>query len=291
MTLHDFWGICFKNILITNEGRLCDKKGLECIYCQRNLCNADGKPISLSERNRIFMQYLNMANLLISPSRYLIERFIDCGLSKDKTDVINYGIDLSRFRNIRKTKSNKIKLGYIGQIIGHKGIENLLMAVSLLSNKEKQKLSLFLIGSGEKLFVEYCKKLTKELKLQDTVIFYGKVANNIILKMYHNIDALIVPSIWPENSPVTILESLATGTPVLSSDIGGIPELIQDGVNGFLHKHNEPISLTTNIKKIIEQPQIINEMRKACLLKIQEHDLVNSVKKISEHYKRLIVNN
>jgi len=291
MTLHDFWGICFKNLLITNEGSLCYKKGIECIYCQRDLRNADGNPVSLAERNRTLMQYLNMVDLLISPSRYLISRFIDCGIPKDKTVIINYGIDLSRFKKIEKARSNKIRFGYIGQIIRHKGVENLLRAVSLLSEKEKKRMSLLLVGSGEKSFVKYCKSLTKELMLSDIVTFYGEVENNKVPKLYRNIDILIVPSIWPENSPVTIMESLATGTPVLASNIGGIPELIQDGINGFLHKHDEPISLATNIKRIIEHPKIINKMKQACLLKAEEHDLLKPIKKIAEHYIHLATNN
>ncbi len=291
MTLHDFWGICFKNLLITDEGSLCDKKGIECIYCQRELRDTHGNPVSLAERNQTLMQYLNMVDLLISPSRYLINRFIDCGIPQNKTVIINNGIDLSRFRKTEKTRSNKIRFAYIGQIIGHKGIENLLRAVSLLSEKEKKRMSLLLVGSGEKSFVEYCKSLTKELMLSEIVTFYGEVGNNKVAKLYRNIDILIVPSIWPENSPVTIMESLATGTPVLASDIGGIPELIHDGVNGFLHKHDEPVSLAANINRIIGHPEIIDKMKQACLSKAEEHDLLKPIKKIAEHYAHLAANN
>jgi glycosyltransferase involved in cell wall biosynthesis len=291
MTLHDFWGICFKNILLTNQGAVCDKRGIECIHCQRDLRGPGGGPVSLSERNATIMRYLNMADLLISPSSYLLNRFIDCGLSKDKAVLINYGIDLSRFKNTSKKHSSKIRFAYIGQIVWHKGIENLLRAFSLLSPAEKSSISLSLIGSGEEAFVKYCKELARELNLSEFVKFYGKMDNKKVLKMYRNIDVLIAPSIWPENSPVTIMESFASATPVLGSDIGGIPELIRDDMNGFLHKHDDPASLAANIKKIIERPQLLNEMRQACLLKAREHDLTETVKSIAGHYIRLNANN
>ena len=99
---------------------------------------------------------------------------------------------------------------------------------------------------------------------------------------------LIVPSIWPENSPVTIMEALASGTPVLASNVGGIPELVQEGINGYLHQYNEPATLTQNLRKFIWHPEMIGKMRPACLEKAKQYDLINQVKIIAEHYNRLI---
>lgn len=288
MTLHDYWGICPSNLLINDEGSLCYKKEIECIDCQGDLRDNDSNSVSLTKRNQILMQYLNMVDLFISPSRYLLNRFIDCGIPRDKTTIINYGIDLSRFKKIKKVRSEKVRFGYIGQIVGHKGIENLLRSVSLLSEEEKERMSLILVGSGEKTFVEYAKNLTKELGLSGIAAFYGKVDNNKVPELYRNIDILIVPSIWPENSPVTIMESFATGTPVLGSCIGGIPELIKDGENGFLHNFDDPISLSENIRKIIINPELIRQLQVACLRKAEENNLFVCAEKIAGCYNRII---
>lgn len=289
MTLHDYWGICFKNLLVRDDGSLCDKRtNPRCLCCQGNLHKLQPNIIPTSERNKMLITYLNKVDLLISPSNYLIKKFINCGIQPNKTTVVNNGIDVSRFRNIKKTKSKKLRFGFIGQIVYHKGIENLLRSIFLLNSDERNKISAILVGTGEEMFVQYCKSLRKELRLENFVTFLGKVENTKINKIFNNIDVLIVPSIWPENSPVTIMEALASGTPVLASDIGGIPELIQDGVNGYLHKYDEPSSLTRNIQKIIKQPEIIERMRPACVEKAKQNELTKQVEIITQHYDRLI---
>ena len=286
MTIHDFWPICFKNILITDRGKLCEK-GQGCTHCQRTLFDDYGKPFSLSERNQAFMRYLKMADLLISPSQYLKDRFIDCGMLPEKIEVINNGINLSKFKNIQKTSSQKIRFGFIGQIVEHKGLEKLLEAFSLLSKAEREKVSLVIVGTGEELFLNYCKSLAENLNLVEVVTFYGKINNKEIKKMLRNIDALIVPSVWPENAPVTIMEALATGTPVLASEIGGIPEFVQNGITGYLHPYDKPDVLAQNIRKLINNSRFLKEMSVNCLKKVLDYELSGQVRKIASRYKEI----
>lgn len=288
MTLHDYWGICFKNTLLTDEWKQCDKKYIACTYCQPVFSSVNNNPASLSERNKKFIEYFNKVNLLISPSRYLINRFIECGISSAKTAVINNGINISRFSKKSNKHSNKIRFGYIGAIKVHKGVENVLKAISGLDFEHKRAMILKIVGTGEGLYIEYCKRLMQEFQILDIVQFLGEIENIKISGFLMNIDVLVVPSIWPENLPVTIMEALASGIPVLASDIGGIPELIEDGVNGFLHKHDDPLSLTENIIKIIRQPNLIRDMRDACLEKVRPFDLTNQVKIIADRYRQLI---
>jgi len=288
MTMHDFWGICYKNILVSDDGQICDKEGFDCEYCARegNIKSRDN--ISLAERNNLYIGYLNKLDLIISPSKYLIERFIERGVARGKTEVINNGIDIERFKGVRKARSKKLRLGFIGHIALHKGIENMLVAVSLLSQEEKEKIVFYIIGEGEKDIVDYCRRLVKQCGLSKNVIFYGKLDNSRIRRAYTFLDALVVPSVWPENSPVTIMEAMATGTPVLASDVGGIPELVQDNLNGFLHKYDNPASLTENLRKIIRRPAILKEMKQACLDKVKENNLSGQVARIADEYRRIL---
>lgn len=289
MTLHDYWPICFKNILITDNGSVCEKKGKDCGWCHERPFITGSNPDSLAERNRYFMEYLMKIDTLISPSNYLMHRFIECGIPSGKIQMINNGINVSKFRGINKRRLfSKLTLGYVGQIIEHKGIENFLRALSLLNNQERGCLSVLIFGTGEKAFVEYCKNLARELRLGEIVKFCGSVKNSKINQVYEKIDVLVVPSVWPENSPVTIMESLASGTPVLASHIGGIPELIKDGVQGYLHQYNSVPSLSENIKKIIRDPGIIKKMKQNCIAMASEFDLAKQAKLISDNYYRII---
>ncbi len=284
VTVHDYWGICYKNILLDPENHLCAGKDQSCRPCQV----ADkGSGITVEERNHLIMDSFQKADLLISPSAYLAERFIERGIPREKVRVINNGIDLKGF-NTSKTKSKKIRFAYIGQIIEHKGIENLLKAVSSLDDKQREHISLSIIGTGIPAYVDFVKQLAGELISTDTVTFCGSVQNDLIPRLLKKIDAVIIPSIWPENSPVTIMEALASGTPVLASRIGGIPELVQDELNGLLHKHDHPESLAANIRKIISRPAMLREMKQACQEKAAESNLSGQVAKIAGEYKRII---
>jgi len=202
--------------------------------------------------------------------------------------VINNGIDLKRFKGIKKPIRKKIRFGYIGRVAPHKGIEVLLKAVTLLKEKGLTGFSLVIAGTGEGLYLEYIKKVINEDKLNNFVHFLKEVKNQEIAKLYRQIDILIVPSVWPENSPVTIMEALASGTPVMASMIGGIPELVKDKVNGYLHKHNDPVSLSGNMSYLIKNPHIAKAMRDACLEKVKGLSLKNQVKVIVNEYNKLI---
>jgi len=290
VTLHDYNFICYKNILVTDNQVVCKKKDLVCRDCFERPFNGEDFIINLAERNNFYMQYLHLPQLVISPSRYLIERFITCGLPPEKCAVINNGIDLSRFNHAKKSVSRKIRFSYIGQLIDHKGVDRLLHSVSLLRREERRKMSLLIVGFGDKLYVGFCRKLAREIGISDTVTFAGEVDNRYIPKILNRTDFLIVPSLWPENSPVTIMEALASGTPVLASDIGGIPELIKDGVNGYLHAYYDTAALAENIRKVIEQPEAVKKMKQACIAKAQEYEMSKQVREIARHYYELIEN-
>ncbi len=289
LTLHDYYLICFKSILMGDENSICLNNNSACLSCKKRRFVINNEPKTVLERNCMAMDFLKRVNLIISPSHFLLDKFVTRGLPLQKTVVVDYGIDTSRFNNRKKNLSKKIRFGYIGQLIEHKGIENLLYAFSSLAPMEKEKLSLVIVGSGEKAFVNFCKKLSAELQLSGIINFVGKVANAHIPKFFNQIDILIVPSIWPENSPVVIREALATGTPVLASNIGGIPELIQDGIHGFLHRHDDPLILAMNIKKIIEHPETIPRMKQACLERAKKNDLSQIVKTIAAYYDQLVL--
>jgi len=287
MTLHDFWGICFKNVLLADNGSICDRKDGNCVYCQKRLNLEDGGSINVHDRNRLFLDYLNRLDLLIAPTKYLAQKFCNAGVLEDKVKLIRYGIDTSRFSNIEKKRSKKIRFAYIGSMYAHKGLGLLLKGLSLLSSDEKEKISLSIIGSGEASYIDYCKALIRQMGINRYIRFCGKTPNGKIQHAYRDIDVLIIPSVWPENSPVTILEALAAGTPVLASNVGGIPELVEDGVTGYLYRHDEPLQLARNIRKIIHDPQIIDTMRPACLSKAKENELQDQVDLISREYERI----
>lgn len=285
MTLHDYWGICHNNLLVNDDGGVCCEKDGACLSCKGELVLENGSAITLSERNARCLEYYNKVTAFISPSNYLAQKYIERGIKEEKMQVIANGIDTSLFKKNKKTKSSKIRFGYVGQVEWHKGIETLLHAMSLLNNSEKEKISLTIIGSGNKVFFDYCKAVSKELEF---ITFLGKIGYHRIGAALNHIDILIVPSLWPENSPNAIFEAMATGTPVIASNLGGIPELIKDSRNGLFFQHNNSRSLADKVRWFIDNPAQIEKMRLCCLKVSQDHDIGKQVNKIMQCYDSLI---
>jgi glycosyltransferase involved in cell wall biosynthesis len=98
---------------------------------------------------------------------------------------------------------------------------------------------------------------------------------------------LVVPSVWPENSPVTITEAMASGLPVIASDIGGIPELVEDGVTGFLVPVGDSHAMAERIARLLERPELKQQMGQAGLARIQPYCLQNQVEQIVDVYRQV----
>ncbi|MFA5276243.1 MAG: glycosyltransferase [Candidatus Omnitrophota bacterium] len=285
MTLHDYWGICPKNLLLDNNGRICNSTDGQCDICNGDMISYRGEIMPSSKHNQICIQYYKRANLLISPSRYLADRFIERDIPDHKFQVIKYGIDLSRFKAGIKSVNKKIVFAFMGQIIWHKGTDIFLQALSLLGPGARRNVKALVIGNGQSDYLDYCRGLTRGLNF---VKFIPKLDNNKIHAAYGKIDVLVVPSRWPENSPLVIQEAMACGIPVIASDFGAIPELVKDGESGFLFKVNDPGSLAQAMRKIIENPDKIKAMSRSCLEQAKENDLYNTVSEIASNYQRII---
>jgi glycosyltransferase involved in cell wall biosynthesis len=85
--------------------------------------------------------------------------------------------------------------------------------------------------------------------------------NQEIASIFQKIDVLVVPSLWPENSPLVIHEAFLTRTPVIASRIGGISEIVTDGVNGLLFNPGDVNELKEKMQYLIDNPDIIERLR------------------------------
>ncbi|MBA6417381.1 glycosyltransferase family 4 protein [Colwellia sp. 6M3] len=145
-----------------------------------------------------------------------------------------------------KTLSNKFRLGLVGRFVPLKAQHILIEAVSLLPDSLKKRISLTFFGTGDLL--ENNRKLA-ELKIPDVEsTFNGFITDRD--EIYTNIDCLIVTS-ETEGLSLAILEAIASGTPIIASNVGGNSELVQNGVNGYLYEYGDIQCLSKNIADII----------------------------------------
>jgi glycosyltransferase involved in cell wall biosynthesis len=281
MTLHDYWGICFKNTFLKNNGNVCKQGGLVCLDCREML--AGHLPLPSPVRNAHILFALRQVDRLISPSRYVAAQYAANGIPKDKITVIQNGIDTENFAPGQRNTA-RLTLGFIGHLGKHKGLDVLLHALSLM---DASKVRLLVVGTGED--AERFQTMCRERGLDPYVTFYGHVENHRIATFYQQIDVLVVPSVWPENSPVTITEAMASGIPVIASDVGGIGELVEDGVTGYLIPLRDSLAIAERIGRFLARPELLKAMGERALAKIQAYQMRQQVERIVGVYREVIV--
>lgn len=281
MTLHDNWYFCPKGTTLRNNETICYDYGA-CEKCLPLFPNEKEHAMSLRMRRDYFTMNLDSVDAFISPSRCVADNYIAAGFSPEKIKVIWNGIEVGRFAPLQRTENRGVMrftfLGYVGR---HKGIHVLLDALRYLDRRHK--IILNIVGAGEDLYL--AKKQVKSMGRKDTVRFWGKVDNGTIQNVFLETDALVVPSIWPENQPVTITEAMASRVPVIASNIGGIPELVEDGITGYLFDTGNPIELARRMTECIENPEEARARGENGFNKIRDCTFEAQVEKVLRVYE------
>ena len=281
MTLHDYWGICFKNLMIKNDGALCATGGFACLGCSETLAGIPSLPSPV--RNAHILLALRDIDRFIAPSRYLADRFVANGLPADRMHVVRNGIDLGRYvERHRREAGAPFTIGYIGQLIEHKGVDVLLRALGVLGDDTR----LVVVGDGVQ--AGRLERLCRDLGIERRVRFAGRVDNRDIAKIHADIDVVAVPSVWPENSPVVITEAMASAIPVVASDIGGISELVVDGETGWLVPPRDARVLAERIDWLRRHPDERRRMGDRAAERIRTHELRQQVRRIVEIFEEVV---
>ncbi len=281
LTLHDYWGLCFKNTMIKNDGRRCERSGIDCLECREIV--GTKPPLPSPVRNGHVARSLLAVDRLISPSRFLAERYAAHGVPRAKLTVIPNGVDTERFTP-RRARRDVLTLGFVGYLGPHKGPAHLLRALGLVRDRERVRL--LVVGEGAE--EERLRALCGELGIAPRVSFRGPVASERMPDVYAELDVLVVPSVWAENSPVTITEAMASGLPVIASAVGGIGELVEDGATGVLVPPGDVAALAARIEHFLAHPEHIDAMGARGLEKIRAYDARRQVERLLEVYREVV---
>ncbi len=287
LTVHDHWGFCFKNTLIKRDTEICQDYS-KCAECMPFIQDDYQAGIPIRMRKDFLALQLEDVDHFISPSQYLVKTYNSAGFPREKFHVVWYGINVGRFTNIRRIPSNGVvRFSYLGYLGRHKGLDTLLDALSLISRQDCVRINL--VGEGEK---RACyQKQVKEKGWDGFVKFWGKVDHTGIEKVYRETDVMILPSIWPENQPVSITEAMAAKIPVIASRLGGIPELVEDGKTGFLFKAGNAKELAQKMMEFIDHPERIDLFGEHGYHKILQNSFHHQVEKILQLYSSELYRN
>jgi glycosyltransferase involved in cell wall biosynthesis len=201
-----------------------------------------------------------------------------------------FGIDVDRFTPIKINRFFKIDdfvIGTIKTLEKNYGINFLIDAFAIVKKKFPNKsLKLFIVGKGTQR--EVLEGMAKELGIEKDTIFTGYVDHNNVQE-YHNMLDVYVAMSLEESFGVAILEASACGKPVIVSNVGGLPEVVENGKTGFIVERGNSIALADALSKLINEPELAVKMGNEGRYKvIREYDWKDSVNKMISIYKTVI---
>ena len=214
----------------------------------------------LRQRLAHVLQVFETVDHFIAPSRALGDTFIGFGLPRDKLTVSCYGQPpLPRPPAPSETSgAGPLRVGFVGTLTRHKGAHVLLEALSSLP-EDRYQVRFF---GDQDTFPEYSARLRRDAG-RLPIRFSGPFTGQERAEVYAWMDVLVVPSIWPENSPLVIHEAFSAGVPVLGARIGGIPELVKDGEGGLLFNCGDPADLGRALGSLIHHPDRLRALQQS----------------------------
>jgi colanic acid/amylovoran biosynthesis glycosyltransferase len=224
---------------------------------------------------QIYNKLFETGDLFLPVSEHWKHQLIKLGCNEAKIIVHRMGIDLHNFAFIPRQPSSDgfTRLVSICRLVEKKGIEYAIRAVAKLA-RTKPNLEYQIIGDG--LLKPKLQKLIQELNLSETVKLLGWKQKTEVINILNNSDILLAPSITAsdgdqEGIPVALMEAMAMGLPVISSLHSGIPELVKDGVSGFLVPERDVDGIAEKLNYLVEHPEIWSEMGRAGREIVQEN--------------------
>jgi glycosyltransferase involved in cell wall biosynthesis len=254
MTLTDSWLLCPRGLMDTGY-LLCNgpEAGKRCTA----ICGFGQEEIGrrYSEAELLF----DTVDQLVSPSRFLSVLFKSNGWTRD-LKVVPHGIDYSEVTSREHSKTSVVTFGFVGSLAWHKGTHLLIDAFRTVPNRN---IRLNIYGSSSEQ-PQYFRDLQEKANGDDRIAFMGYFKE--LAEVMKDISVIVIPSNYYENYPMVALSALAFGVPVVASRVGGIPEIVEDGVNGFLYDFGDWEQLAAVIRRIADDPELIEETRARIVL-------------------------
>ena len=234
----------------------------------------------IGQRMKVTKEIVKKVDLFIAPSKYLMNRFIDdFEMPEEKIVYLDYGFPTHYLTPVEPKTNGIFTFGYIGTHIPAKGIDLLIKAFKKIEKPAKLKI----YGRERGQNTRALKKLAADSK--NPIEFCGEYINqNLATTVFNNVNAIVVPSIWGENSPLVIHEAQACKIPVITANYGGMKEYVRHNVNGLLFEHRNDESLYEQLQYAVEHPVEMKELGARGYLYSENGEVPN----IKDHCEQLV---
>lgn len=280
-TAHDYDPIC-PNSLLLAHGRVCTACGgrhfhkAAFVRCKENSLMGS-LAIALEGTYARFKGFYDLIDIIITPSRFAGEQLIGCGFDPARVEVVNNFIDVAA---LEPRYGGRDFINF-GRLVIEKGIDTLIEASARVKGAR-----VLIAGDGPRRTV--LESLAGELAAQN-VEFLGYVDRDRLHERVLEALCVVMPSIWYENFPYSILEAFALGKPVIASDIGGMPETVADGETGLLFEPGSPRALAEKMEYLLANPGRAVEMGRNARKRVEtEFDSETHYRKLMEVYSRVL---
>lgn len=283
ITLHDGKLTCPAYVML-NKGKPCLDCGGKSFYLPllRNCQNSrlQGALLTAEAYYQKWKGSYDSADMFITPSRFLAD-VVEPRTGKKRLRVLHNGIEMSKYTPSWEDENYIL---YLGRLSGEKGVKNLIKAHSAMDVGENRP-KLLIVGTGP---------LEEELRANASkhVIFTGYCSGETLWGHIRKASCLVIPSEWYENCSMTVIEAMAMGKPVIGSRMGGIPEQVEDGVNGFLCEAGNTQEFTAAMNKLMADPALRQKMGEASRQKAEtKYNLEAHNNELVNIYAQLLKNN
>lgn len=280
VALTEFWFLCRRFTMLRSNNVLCvpPVDGATCARCiseehrfyrmlgklapnvmQRSWSNRHELSKHYEARKVFLLDALQQATVIISQSVFVGEMFVTAGVPRERLQFIRQGQDADRIQKEARPKrtSAQLRVGYLGQIAWHKGVHVLVEAVRGL---HRQDIALHVYGNLEQ-DKKYVAQLRRIMDDDGRIMLHGTVMREAIAGLFDELDVLVVPSLWYENSPNVIFEAFTHRTPVVASRLGGMAELVQHGENGLLFAAGDVKDLQQQLAHLLDEPGLVAQLQ------------------------------
>ncbi len=308
-TLHDYWVMCPRgqfmqmhpedpqNLWAACEGQE-DRKCAERCYA-RYFSGAPSEQEEdvahwtrwVSRRMAHLREVAQEVDLFIAPARYLYQRYRDdFGLPERKLVYLDYGFDTRRLAGRRRPAGEPFTFGYIGTHIPAKGIHHLLAAFGRVTGPARLRIWGRHRGQDTEALMALARRLPGDVASR--VEWLPEYRNaDIVRDVFNQVDAIVVPSVWVENSPLVIHEALQARVPVITANAGGMAEYVHHEINGLLFEHRQPHSLAKQMQRFVEEPSLAHRLGQRGYLQSETGDvpdIASHVEAIERLYEQVL---
>jgi glycosyltransferase involved in cell wall biosynthesis len=238
--------------------------------------------IAARSRTRTIRRALSKADAIVAPSRFLRSMLVKNGWDESSMRILTYAVADALGPAERGGRTNGhagnsaggVRFGFMGSFVPHKGPHVVVEAFRKLDWPEAT-LTMYGDPKTDPRHSVYLRQLADG---DPRIRFPGGYAREEIRRVHSEVDVLVAPSIWYENTPFVMLEAQAAGIPIVASNLGGLAEIVEEGKSGFLFEAKNPAALAQVLARFRDDPSLLERLRAG----------VPKVKRMSEHVGELV---